>query len=61
MPENINIDKQNEILITWLLHHAGYDFGRDKKKAVDEEEKVEMSPIDCLRMVNDKVNKEATV
>ena len=60
MSENINIQKQNEIMITWLLVHAGYDFGRDKKKAVDEKEKVEMNPLACLRMVNAKINGEAT-
>jgi len=59
MSERISIEKQNEIMITWLLVHAGYDFGRDKKKAVDEEEKVEMNPLACLKMVNARIDREA--
>ena len=58
MSESISIEKQNEIMITWLLVHAGYDFGRDKKKAVDEEKKPEMNPLACLRLVNERVNQE---
>ena len=60
MSENLITDKQREIMVTWLLHHAGYDFSRDKEKAVDEEKKPEMNPLACLRMVNAKINGEAT-
>lgn len=61
MSENISIEKQNEILITWLLSHAGY-FSRDeKKKKKDKEEMVQMSPVDCLRMVNAKINGEEAI
>ncbi len=60
MSENISIEKQNEILITWLLHHAGF-YTRDKvEKKKNKEEMVQMSPVDCLRFVNDKINGEAT-
>jgi hypothetical protein len=59
MSENMSIEKRDEIQITWLLYHAGY-FSRDKvEKKKDKEVKVQMSPVDCLRMVNAKINGEA--
>ena len=60
MSENLRIEKQNEIMITWLLHHAGY-FSRDKeKKKKDKKVKPEMNPLSCLRLVNERINGEAT-
>jgi hypothetical protein len=60
MSDKLTIEKQNEIIITWLLHHAGY-FSRDEeKKKKKKEEMVQMSPVDCLRLVHKKVNQEAT-
>ena len=61
MSENISIQKQTEIMKTWLLYHAGYDFERDKEKKLEKKERPEMNPLSCLHMVNDKVNQEATV
>ena len=59
MSEIISIDKQNEIMITWLLAHAGY-YTRDGEKKRDTEAKVQMSPVECLRLVLERVNQEAT-
>ena len=61
MPDKLSIEHQNEIIVNCLLSAAGY-FSRDaEKKKKDKEEMVQMNPLACLRMVNDKVNKEATV
>ena len=60
MPENISIQKQTEIMKTWLLYHAGYDFERDNEKKLEKEKKPEMNPLACLRFVNERVNQEAT-
>ena len=61
MSDKLTIEKQNEIMITWLLVDAGYDFGRDKKKKKDRDEKPEMNPLACLKMINAKINPEETV
>ena len=52
-------DKQREIMLTWLLYHAGY-FTRegDKKK---KKEPIQLSPIACLQLVKKKFNLEGTV
>lgn len=60
MPENISIEKQNEILITWLLSHAGF-YTRDKEKKKAQEVKPPMNPLSCLRLANERVNQEDTV
>jgi hypothetical protein len=60
MTDRLSIEHQNEIILDCLLAAAGYDFSRDEKKAVAEDEKSEMSPVDCLRMVNAKVDQETT-
>ena len=57
MSENINIEKQNEIMINWLLAHAGF-YTRDREKKKDKEVKPPMNPLDCLRLVNERVNGE---
>lgn len=59
MSETICIEKQNEIMITWLLAHAGY-YTRDKEKKKAKEVKPPMNPLSCLRMVNERINGEAT-
>ena len=60
MSENTGIQKRDEIQITWLLYYAGF-YSRDKEKKKAKEVKPPMNPLDCLRLVNERINGEDTV
>ena len=62
MSDKLSIEEENELLITRLAQHAGYDLEQDKEKAGDEDKMPDMSLVERLRMINEEVNqKEATV
>ena len=54
---DLSIEHQNEIIVNCLLSAAGYFTRGEKEK---KEVKPPMNPLDCLRLVNERVNGEAT-
>jgi len=62
MTDKLSTEKQNEILITWLLHHAGYDFERDKHRALEKVNqhlvRGEVDSLPHLRIINRNIDQE---